>query len=106
MPSVYWKTQKRSSINEKKKMFIVSFTRVRVGRSVCRPQASLRQALYVTEEAVSLPSGNQDLSPAAVHRAQPPPAEQPTCQGTGGWERTQTVMPLEFTAQGSKLSAK
>lgn len=29
------------------------------------------------EEAVSLPSGNQDLSPAVVHRAQLPPAEQP-----------------------------
>lgn len=105
MPSVYWKTQKRSSINEKKKD-VYSKLYKSEGGEVCLQTTSLRQALCVMEEAVSLPSGNQDLSPAVVHRAQPPPAEQPTCQGTGGWERTQTVMPLEFTAQGSKLSAK
>lgn len=65
------------------------------------------------EEAVRMPAGDQDIFPALVHRAQIPPAEQPTGQGTGGWEDSdlgdggwEDSVTLELTAQGSKLSAK
>lgn len=98
-------------------MFIISFTRVRWGdpSSDHNPQAGTLCRGRGSADACWGPGCRVPPPPlpVLVHRAQLPPAEQPTGQGTGGWEDSdlgdggwEDSVTLELTAQGSKLSAK